>query len=727
MIYYQTLWMIILTRSVLNGKWFRSVVGEGLHQAPLTYLCLFDQCPRWWYYEEGIRGLVFDEDTASTYDESAKPSRIHRRQFLMKAVVMYHQTKMKVDEYISSRPPWHQPHSNGLLIKDVLVSPQLCQNQTTMLHSANIISPEATSEPSIVIQEKQHSVSLPSNLAQKILWNPPFKDPSPLEDKAGIPVPQVSLKFPNEILSEVQAATSYVFSRSVQMATLNMHDSLSTSNQQSTESLPEPIISLYYPQSGCHDVIDSMVKLLAQQEQADIVVLDSLELALGEFGGFGKGEFSLDRIPCWQRPVSDAEHTMHSLYKTLRSSNDPQADTVQKMFNDIVNIQRGSTTASCDSDVTAGEQSPRSRIVYMRDFGTIAPSAKPFLPHLLQALRIRRSGQADGKVYGYHAPIHPTILILGYAESPSAPCDNDSDDSNNEFSFLPRYLPRRSHKSKSHPKPNFHEFTQGGAALDRILPSLDNIEYILEAGNLPRLSPISAAFFLTSLVDAGKLQKKHPRKDSDSTPESESAPAMDLSSLAVKFGIFPVDSHADEFRQVEKDMACRRRQDVQNAWMVRCLGGKAGASPLRSIQSPVEGDQCTTKLPDTSKSSALLDELSQHTGILLPVALDHIAKIALGLASSQDSGYPAGVSPSTISRAYQLFMENWKTRCDWLKTIKESEEESRKRENTVKEKAEEKVDPIIKQLKDSNDLNSYEKKLLSCVVNSGWCNPQSWK
>ena len=170
-----------------------------------------------------------------------------------------------------------------------------------MLQLANIISPEATSEPSIVIQEKQHSVSFPSNLAQKILWNPPFKDPSqlPLEDKAGIPAPQVSLKFPDEILSEVQAAISYAFSRSVQMATLNMYDSLSTSNQQSTESLPEPIISLYYPQSGCHDVIDSMVKLLALKEEADIVVLDSLELALGEFGGFGKGGFSLgDRILC---------------------------------------------------------------------------------------------------------------------------------------------------------------------------------------------------------------------------------------------------------------------------------------------------------------------------------------------------------------------------------------------------------------------------------------------
>jgi hypothetical protein len=60
-------------------------------------------------------------------------------------------------------------------------------------------------------------------------------------------------------------------------------------DKQGAKPLQEPLISLYYPHDGCHEIIDSMVKSLALAHGADVVVLDSLELALGEFGAFGKG------------------------------------------------------------------------------------------------------------------------------------------------------------------------------------------------------------------------------------------------------------------------------------------------------------------------------------------------------------------------------------------------------------------------------------------------------
>ena len=68
---------------------------------------------------------------------------------------------------------------------------------------------------------------------------------------------------------------------------------------RSTKSPPQPIISLYYPHYGCHNIIDSMVKSIAREQGADIVVLDSLELALEEFGAFGKGAlfFNTSRFP----------------------------------------------------------------------------------------------------------------------------------------------------------------------------------------------------------------------------------------------------------------------------------------------------------------------------------------------------------------------------------------------------------------------------------------------
>jgi hypothetical protein len=135
-------------------------------------------------------------------------------------------------------------------------------------------------------------------LVEKILWSPPFEDPhrqpygeSPSGDAVTTPP---SFVFPDEILSEARALTSYAFSHVVQMTSIEAHKSfLDNNDAQNAKPHSQPIISLYYPHHGCHDIIDSMVKSLAQDQGADVVVLDSLELALQEFGAFGKGALSL--------------------------------------------------------------------------------------------------------------------------------------------------------------------------------------------------------------------------------------------------------------------------------------------------------------------------------------------------------------------------------------------------------------------------------------------------
>ena len=128
-------------------------------------------------------------------------------------------------------------------------------------------------------------------LAEKILWFPPHRQPhdeSPSSDASP------SFVFPDEILSEARALTSYAFSHVVQMASIDAHKSLSLDDDDTQNAKPhsQPIISLCYPHHGCHNIIDSMVKSLAHDQGADVVVLDSLELALQEFGAFGKGALS---------------------------------------------------------------------------------------------------------------------------------------------------------------------------------------------------------------------------------------------------------------------------------------------------------------------------------------------------------------------------------------------------------------------------------------------------
>jgi hypothetical protein len=52
----------------------------------------------------------------------------------------------------------------------------------------------------------------------------------------------------------------------------------------------EPTFALYCPIEGGEYIIDETVRELARRTNADVVVLDSVQLAAGEWGHFGKGE-----------------------------------------------------------------------------------------------------------------------------------------------------------------------------------------------------------------------------------------------------------------------------------------------------------------------------------------------------------------------------------------------------------------------------------------------------
>jgi hypothetical protein len=87
--------------------------------------------------------------------------------------------------------------------------------------------------------------------------------------------------FPDEIIDEVRSAVAYAFSNASQTARAD--------GGNLKVGLPNPNISLYCPHEASHDVIDSMVDLIALERGADVLVLDSLELALGKDGVFGEG------------------------------------------------------------------------------------------------------------------------------------------------------------------------------------------------------------------------------------------------------------------------------------------------------------------------------------------------------------------------------------------------------------------------------------------------------
>ena len=412
----------------------------------------------------------------------------------------------------------------------------------------------------------------------------------------------------------------------------------------------------------------------------------------------------------------ETAHAIDMLYKPPVNSDCPstsdncntKAHTIQKVFDDIVNIRQDASAPQGDS--SAVEQT-QPRIIYMRDFGGIALSAEPLVPYLLQALRTRRTARFDKGLVDCDMPVQPTVLILGFAETPK---DNNDYDLGCDCVICRDKIPR----SRS-----AQGFSEGGAALRKILPSLGNKLSTIENVLSPSSSPFSTTFFLTSLANpAGKNITSELDFLLELEPEDSPAAESNFTSFndCFSISIFPKDSHTDEFREIEQRMSRERRHDIQSAWMMVCLRHRGAVVCENSLDS-MEGGASVASMEHTTH---LLDVATLSDGlrdIPLPVVLDRIATIALGL-SPQVSGSTAAtrVTPTALSRAYKLFVENWKTRSDWLKAVKKKQKkvdelgrDGNKDEKQVEGK---KSCEIVEKVKQAEDLSSYEKRLLSCIV-----------
>jgi hypothetical protein len=403
----------------------------------------------------------------------------------------------------------------------------------------------------------------------------------------------------------------------------------------------------------------------------------------------------LYKVPDPQSKDAEEDSDSHSKDDSESVSN----PMIQRIFDDIVNIQRKPGAPHEDSS-TVEQSSPR--IVYMRDFGSVAASASLLVPYLLQALRTRRNARFRKDSFDREGPIQPTVLILGFSETPNTRPDELPDES---FLFCGLF---RNSRYKNGTKHVSNDLSNGGAALVRILPPLDSKLFTLKNETFPA-SAFSSAFFLPSLTDVEELSIQRPA--------IKASPIKHLMSGAAAIFIFPVDSHTEEFRHIEQSMARSRSQAVRNAWMTICLGRRGAVvceKPLDSISSNhIQTDEQST--PNSSAHSTLpqidfLDKLRKRTGILHPVSLDRIASIAIGLSSAGSSAPTTAiqVTPALLSRSCQLFVKNLQARSDWTKTVMGHKEHEK-----------EEVDPIVQKVKEATDLNEYERNLLNCIVDGG--------
>jgi hypothetical protein len=113
-------------------------------------------------------------------------------------------------------------------------------------------------------------VELPDDL--RILWTPEQDLASPPPHASALPPPELL----EDALSNLQVT---LHPQTQHRATYSTHFG----------SPVEPTLGLYCPIEGGEYVIDATVRELALRTGADVVVLDAVQLAAGEWGHFGKG------------------------------------------------------------------------------------------------------------------------------------------------------------------------------------------------------------------------------------------------------------------------------------------------------------------------------------------------------------------------------------------------------------------------------------------------------
>jgi hypothetical protein len=250
----------------------------------------------------------------------------------------------------------------------------------------------------------------------------------------------------------------------------NVHVSLHPQAQHraaySTASGPpvEPTLALCCPIEGGDYVVDDTVRELARRTGSDVVVLDAVHMAAGEWGHFGQGAFyrfesctitgvpglimtlfvspflaaSLIDLP--QNPLHFHSQPARPVPPPAVARDDDDDDdefapgsavSPHMMLQLVVpaQVSRASGNASSKGSMVkprtffdmcinvqapneAGSPNvtPRPRLVYIRDFSTLSSSWAYLHPALLSAVRQRRQGALSRST----SPVaNPTVIILG--------------------------------------------------------------------------------------------------------------------------------------------------------------------------------------------------------------------------------------------------------------------------------------------------------------------------
>ncbi|KAJ6502610.1 hypothetical protein C8R45DRAFT_1191925 [Mycena sanguinolenta] len=566
-------------------------------------------------------------------------------------------------------------------------------------------------------------LELPEGLALQILWQPEF-DPEPSNQEA-LPPP--------EIFDE---------------ALHNLHITLHPQTQHRATYLPpfgalvEPTLALYCPIEGGDYVIDATVRELARRTNAEVLVLDTAQLAAGEWGAFGKAANSLQLPrnplhfrapqPSNSRPSSNEEEEEDSEQSSIPFSPPQMTLTVLNPATPsgrVVSARRSGPPSKIEiffetlvntPSPDESEQNPRPRLIYIRDFPTLAPSSSAWYPPLVSSVRARRRKDITRST---STITHPVTIVFGI----SPPLVPKVYTGPPVRATTPYNRPRtvRVATSSRQNDAEWSEDAAGDRARERRLRERlrrwDKGDGLQD--QIPRLSSLTEgesggdslpSFLIMLAQNAGSGDSGNR----DSGGESDSP-------------FFRTSVLVPTTRSLPEERACRvaRRREINELTMRMAVGAIGGVIDKRAAVSlEVETHAGPSSQPIPPKRGMWEEwgnriEVWSEVRAVADRAVGHAVASRTATDSSSPTLSPTLIEWPAIDNARTAYRATRNLRRAWTKegssafnSVREQEEDEDEDEGDESEGEE--VDEVLERLKNEEELNPYEQRLLGCIVNS---------
>ncbi|KAJ8520421.1 hypothetical protein ONZ45_g2750 [Pleurotus djamor] len=597
----------------------------------------------------------------------------------------------------------------------------------------------------ITVTREPDVLQLPEDL--DILWTPD-SEPQATIDDSSLP--------PEDMLDEA------LHNLHIALHPQTQHKSIYASGATSIE----PSLALYCPLEGGNYVIDATVRELARRADAEVVELDAIHLAGGEWGHFGKAgsAIQLPENPLHfpsspstptsaprPRPDDDEDDSSPQIFSspqqmmlTLMTSSSPSSSgrpvvsapsrrsaspsKTRVFFDALVNLPSKQHVDTQQQPSTSSSSTRRPRIIYLKDFQTIEPSSAAWFPAFLSAVRQRRRGPISRPL----SPVsNPTVIIFGITP-PLVP--NSTSHPSGPAGIINMLMNKHSQSSppSPHPRSGKSEWAEDSTADKARERRLRERMRKWEQGDPTHPDEVSKLVpgsfdaegkTKPEIVIVGASQSLSNLPFLPSFLRGSSGPSEDLGKDDADDAFFRTSFVLPRRRMpsIERDHRMARRRETNELIMRMGIGAVGGVidGPIPFAQ---DDPNSSTLCPEQSEPDSPQIWESWGQQIETWPNIQQISDRAIGstLASYQPSERtaldPTVVSWDVVQSAWNYHQARRRLRKSWAKEFSSGEAaEAQQDEDAVVGDG---VDEVVERIKSDPELDPHEQRLLASIVES---------